>query len=94
MKEQTRRSSMSRIGLLLSCLSAAAYSSATIADEYCSSAKLYATDIKVSCDQYGVSGMQTLYQSSEFINGLIAVKQPAAARQIEIKTQRDHNEAS
>lgn len=72
------KASLTSTGLLIMGLSTSLYSDISMANEYCSSPKLYATNIRESCSQFGASGMQTLYQSSEFINSLIPLEQPKA----------------
>ncbi|MEM7467888.1 MAG: hypothetical protein AAF387_13525, partial [Pseudomonadota bacterium] len=42
----------------------------SVAASSCRSPMLYATNIRVACEQYGADGMASLYNSSEFISGL------------------------
>ncbi len=75
MKNRIIKAPLMSTGLLMMGLSTSLYSNNTIANEYCSSPKLYATNIRESCNQFGMNGMEALYQSSEFINSLIPLEQ-------------------
>ena len=65
--------------IILSVMSGAAFADAPTENSYCSSPLLYATNIRETCEQYGASGMASLYQSSEFITGLKNTKPVKAA---------------
>ena len=73
--------------LLISALSGACYADSSTTAEYCSSSKLYATNVRRSCSQLGANGMAALYQTSDFINGLKAApdsisEKPMSAPQV------------
>ncbi len=90
MKKQTikaplKRTAPSMMGLVLMGLTSTLLSTNSMASEYCSSPKLYATNIRESCNQFGASGLETLYQRSEFINGLKSLEQSNPAKRINNK---------
>jgi hypothetical protein len=58
--------------LLIGLLSGTCAAESNTGAEYCSSSKLYATNIRSSCSQLGANGMAALYKTSDFINGLKA----------------------
>ena len=86
MKKQTIGASLTSTALLMMSLSGSLYSNDSLASEYCSSAKLYATNIRRSCNQFGANGMQALYQRSEFISGIRSLDQSSSKK-------RSHEEA-
>lgn len=67
------KATMKRSILPITACLLSAYSFTASADGYCNAAKLYATNIRESCSQFGTNGMATLYQSSDFIHGLMPI---------------------